>query len=329
MIPSMRPEPKRADDGSYILPDPVTGRARSWQRATTLAHIPADSYHLDRWKLRNVALGLKARPELLDRVPDKPPTGKAGKDGLNDLVEEAWEAAGANDGSAAGTDLHSLTEWADAGRLGELDVSEVPASMLDDLVAYQDALADAGIEVLPELIERVVVNTAVGTGGTFDRVYRLPDSRLVIGDLKTQKTVRFGWLEIAIQLAEYAYADAMLGDDGELEDMPDVDRTIGLVVHLPAGRAEASLWEVDLVEGWEAALLAARTREFRRASRGMGWPYRPVSRRLAAARRDQLGYLIDQAPTPEALRGLWDGAEAWQQHHTEAAKAKKAREGWE
>jgi hypothetical protein len=325
MIPSMRPEPKRDDDGAYRLPDPRDGREKSWKRATTLAHaLDIDTFHLDRWSDRTLLEGIKAHPELLDRV--QPAVTRADKDRQAELAKEARRLAGAEEGADAGTDMHTVTEYADAGRIGEISHLVSP-EQLADLLAYQEALCAAGITVLPEYIERIVVNTQTGTGGTLDRVVRLPDGRLVIADVKTQKTVSFGWLSICIQLAEYANADAMLGLDGStLELLPaELDRTTGLVMHLPVGKAECKLYQLDLAAGWEAALLAVQVTDMNKRSKALGRPYRSPDELPEKVANDQLLYLVRNAGHPAALEALWRHAgDRWQAHHTEAAKRRRA-----
>lgn len=327
MIPSMRAEPKRNEDGLYLLPDPETGRERSWTRATTLAHkLDTDTYHLDRWKDRMLLEGLKRHPDRLTDVRPAPRT-RADKDAQADLARELRRAAGAEEGSDLGTALHSLTEWYDAGRLSEIEVPEVFQADLD---AYVSTMAAEGITTEPGWIERVVINKTTQTAGTFDRFLRLPDGRLVIGDLKTQKTVNFGWLSIAIQLAEYANADAMEDPplSGQLAPLPDeLDKTTGIVMHLPVGKASCSIWAIDLVAGWEAAQLAVEVDAMSRRSKALGRPYRNPSSLDTRTRVAQISYLISLAQHPKALEGLWRSANAdglWTQEHTNQARARRA-----
>lgn len=329
-IPTMRAEPRRdPDSGDYLLPDPRDGREKRWQRATTLAHmLDTDTFHLDRWRDRKLLEGLATEPSRLQdgRIVIGART-KAQKDGMAELAEELRSLAGASEGSEAGTDMHSVTEWADAGRLADIR-RHVSGAQEDDLEAYQGTLDEAGITVLPEYIERVVVNTQVGTAGTLDRIVRLSDGRLVIFDVKTQKTVSYGWLSIAIQLAEYAYADAMEDPpgSGKLAPMPaELDRRIGIVAHMPVGMAECRLWQVDIERGWYWANVAAEVRDANKESKSLGRPYRPLASLPEPAQRDQLGYLIDHAQHPAALEALWRHSQnIWTDRHTEAARRRRA-----
>jgi hypothetical protein len=267
VIPSMRPEPKRDRYGRYVLPGP-DGVERTWTRATTTAGALDDLYPLMEWKRRMVLIGAAEDPTLLRTVPAlaremRDATNwreaKYAKDGLTDIAELAHDLAGGNDGSKLGTLLHTITEYADAGRLAEIQ-DQIPPELLDDLAAYLTTMRDAGIECPPEWIERILVTPEVDSAGTTDRILVMPEPcpdcglRWRIGDLKTQKTVDFGWLKIAIQLAEYAYATGMVDPEtGRLYPMPEVCQCWGIVMHLPVGQGTCTLYEVNLTAGWEAA----------------------------------------------------------------------------
>lgn len=332
-IASMRPEPKRDQYGRYVLPDPASGTDRAWTRATTIAHALDDTHHLTQWKRRMVLQGAATTPDLLLEVPDLAAqladagddwrAAREAKQRLDLLCDAAAEAAGAGEGAKLGTLLHTITEYDDAGRLDEI-AEQLPAELLDDLKAYRDVMDAAGIGRPAEYIERIVVNSRVDGAGTFDRLLRLPDGRLVVGDLKTQKSVELGFLSIAIQLAEYAQADAMYDDDaGQLVPLPaELDKSIGIVMHLPVGKATCTLYELDLSAGWDAALAAHQVRQWRDRSKALGRVY--VSRQAPVA--DQLTRLIAAANHPDALAALWrNSRDTWTEAHTAAAAARKAQ----
>lgn len=368
-IDSMRPEPVRDQYGRYVLPDPATGDKRSWTRATTVAHTLNDEHGLTQWKRRKVLEGAARRPDLLGEVPtlvraieeaDHWRDAMPAKRRFDELCDQAAREAGAEDGSKLGTLLHTITEYADAGRLHEV-IDKVPAELLPDVEAYLLMMAQTQIVRPPHYIERIVINRTIESAGTFDRLLQLPDGRLVVGDLKTQKSVDSGWLSIAIQLAEYANADVMLDPiGGGLVPLPaQLDKTRGVVMHLPVGSGKCTLYEIDLEIGWEAAKLAHEVREMRSASKSMGWPwvspigvdmdaddgpltaFRDLVRPLvtpddaaagpsplpAAGTTGHLLYLVRAAEHPDALRALWKGLSAeglWTDELTAAAAARKA-----
>jgi hypothetical protein len=283
-IPSMRPEPDRDRWGRYMI------QGRTYTRATTTAGALDDLYPLMKWKARKVIEGVATNPVLLRDVPriaaivDQAADwreAKEAKAALDDLCEAAAREAGGEDGSNLGTLLHTITEYADAGRFPEI-AHLVPEELLDDVTAYLVTMRDAGIECPPEYIERILVNEEVDSAGTTDRILVMPTpcrkcgAFLRIGDLKTQKSVDFGWLKIAIQLSEYAYANGIVDPETNLVGpMPDdLCRCFGVVMHLPVGSGKCDLYEIDLVAGWEAAQLAHRVRLTRGKSKQMGWPLR-------------------------------------------------------
>jgi hypothetical protein len=354
-IKSMRPEPARDQYGRYLLTDPRTGKRRPFTRSTTQAHTLDDTFGLTQWKRRMVLQGAATNPLLLSDVGSLVQEienaadwrdAKAATQALDALCDAAAREAGAEDGSAWGTLLHTITEYFDAGRWADI-ADQVPEDLLGDLGAYVEAMAKANITCPPEYIERIVVNTRTETAGTFDRLLLMPDGRLVVGDLKTQKSVEYGWLAIAMQLAQYAQADAMVDPEtGELGPMPDtLDLTRGVVMHLPVGQGRCDLYEIDLEQGWRAALLASDVREFRQSSKRMGWPLATAGTRhvsVADARgftlpapapftmadwapaRDR--YLVTNAGHPDALVALWRDLSAsgrWTDELTTLAAARK------
>lgn len=358
IIPGLRPDPPRVKSGPregwYILPDPRLGGDRQWQRATTLAHIPTDETLLSLWRERMVAEGIALGPDdlfvritaLADVIngggtPDM--SAKDAKTALNALCEEAKIRAGAGDGAAWGTALHSLTEWHDAGRINEI---ETPIELLADLAAYVTGMDERKFVRPREFIERIIVNEELDTAGTFDRLIRMPQAsdELIVFDLKTQKTLGFGYLEIAIQLAEYAHAEFIWDiENGTYIPMPKVNREFALVGHLPVGSAQLTIHEVDLVEGWSAALEARAIRDRRATSKRMGrvWTPRPEPTReellarwpsndeRAASRYadhpNPLVRKIGMCGNEPALTALWRANRAsWDDEATSFAKLRKA-----
>lgn len=298
-IPSMRPEPERDRWGRYLLQAPDGSGKRAWTRGTTVAHTLSDQHGISLWKQRKVLEGAAIRPDLLAgvtalaREAEDAPDWRAAKEAKQELdrtAEAAADAAGANNGSKLGTLLHTITEYADAGRLGEI-AHLVPDELVDDLAAYLAKMSDADIERPAEWIERILVNTRVEAGGTTDRILVMPapcrkcGKTLRIGDVKSQKSVDFGWLEIAIQLAIYANADVLVDlETGELEAMPDVCKCFGIVMHVPVGTGTCELYEIDLEAGWNYATLAFDVRAARGQAKAIGWKYAYTSTTAAKVR---------------------------------------------
>jgi hypothetical protein len=70
---------------------------------------------------------------------------------------------------------------------------------------------------------------------------------------------------IAVQMAMYANAEYTYDwRTKECTPLPDIDKTRGVILHLPAGQGRLDLYEVDLVAGWEAAQMAMEVRAWRK-----------------------------------------------------------------
>lgn len=242
--------------GRYRLPHPETGKVKSWTRVTTVSRTLADRFGLERWAQRNIVYGLGQRPDLYARAA----AAKQGDDGtLTEIVDKAQEAAAASSAAVMGSAVHQFTERVDRGE--ELTI---PAPMDADVAAYRKAMEAAGIEVIPEWIECVVGLADLGIAGTVDRLVECDRfAGLRVGDVKTGKDVeRYGMAEIPLQLALYAHASHWW--DGERwQEMPAVDLSTGIVMHVPAGQGRCTLYEVDIEAGWEAVQLALAVRKWR------------------------------------------------------------------
>lgn len=236
------------------------GEPTAYTRVSTLAKLCDDTSALMSWKARKTAEGLVRRPDLLTRAAGAMATGDPDTDwptkkALNAVVSEATEAAGAGKGASAGTGLHSLTEAIDAGQ-EPLFVAEHDRPRLDAYRAATQKYEAVGIETF-------VVNDDVLAAGTFDRLYRCPDGRVRVADLKTGKSEAAYPLATTTQIAIYAHGrryDPATGDRSPLAD--DLDMSTGLLIHLPpSGGCE--VYELRLDLGWQAAQVAARIRDVR------------------------------------------------------------------
>lgn len=355
-IPQLRtlhPEPDREfRTGRYLLPDPETGVVSSFTRATTLAGLHEDHGGIEKWEKRKALEGLALDPTLLEPVAelvdavntaDGWRAASKAKAALNEHAEKCIDRAGARDRTEQGTLLHNLTEWWDAGRFDEVrdeveGWGDLGKAMIRDVEAYDAEMKRLCLECPPEYIERVLINTTCRSGGTTDRIVRLPDGRLVIGDLKTgaeddETIAKFGILKFAVQLSQYAFADGMLsGDRKRIEPMPaELDRGMALVMLLPFGSGECrvrALTAEEMEFGWSVAQHAAATLQFRGlGARVTGQPYDPDRVLINSA-----GLLseISHAESPEHLLAIWNRYpkavrdRLWTAEHTAAAQSRKA-----
>lgn len=289
----LRPEPKRDRWGRYLIKPAAGGRAVGHTRVTTFAKSVADTHNLTEWAKRNVALGMAKRQDLQAKAFGLTHDDKAT---LQEVVAEAEEASGASERRNLGTALHRMCEQVD---LGQLQLEQIPPAQRDDVAAYVEVMRSSGVEVVADYVERVCVVAEHTLAGTFDRLVRI-DGRLVVADLKTGQEISYGAGEIAIQLASYANASTLYDTADETHSpMPEVDRTRGLIIHLPAGEARCSLHWVDLTAGWEACRLAAEVRAWRKR-RDLLTVFSPASAPPVATAPAEAA-----EPTPLELRAEW------------------------
>lgn len=240
------------------------GTPVAYTRASTLAKTLDDTTNLTAWKLRVTAVGLARRNDLRTRLAgiiaaNDDPVGGFGKRDLNRLCDEAADAGGAGVAASAGTGLHELTEAVDNG--ADPDDLLVDERTAERLRQYRAATAD--LDVLA--IETFVVNDLIQAAGTFDRLVRLPDGRVVVADLKTGAHDANYPLAVATQIATYAHGylyDPATGQRSALHE--DLDLSTGLLIHLPQKGDGCRVYTLDLRLGWDAALLAAQVHAVRK-----------------------------------------------------------------
>lgn len=237
------------------------GKPVGYTRVSTLSKSIDDTSNLTAWKQRLTAIGIASNPHLVARVAgvvnsfDDPIS--EGKGDLNGIVNEACESAGASKASSTGTALHEMTQVLDSGR----ELKLVPAEWAQHLDAYLVATSD--LEVLD--IETFVVIDELMVAGTFDRLVRLPDGRVVVADIKTGAHDANYPLGVATQIAVYAHGQRYDPATGERTPLHhDIDLTTGLLIHLPQKGEGCRVFPLDLVRGWEAAQLAAQVHAVRK-----------------------------------------------------------------
>lgn len=296
-----------------IVP-PDGGKPQAYTRCTTFVDCLEDKYNLQRWQLRQCAIGLANRPDLLLSVS----AHRDDKQALNQVCEKAMEAAESSARSTMGTALHALCEQVDRGQ----PLGIVPPSARADVAAYLEATKD--LEHV--YIEQFSVRDSLKVGGTPDRVVRF-DGEHYIADLKTGTDISWGALKIAMQLAVYAHATPYLAP-GQREPYPfEINKDQAIVIHLPAGENRCELSFVDIAHGWEAVHVAATVRNFRAYKQ---W-YTPIERGPQgdppAAARSVVDDLIAAASTLDELRSVWSRAIAagtWTDANLAHARERKA-----
>lgn len=277
------------------LPDEATvkklpGGAAPWvprgvQSVTTMIDGFEESRALSIWEQEQLLIGLVRQPTLYEELVilvhqwategvdfrniskhlevRRALTGGNNKDATElSIVGRAKQAAGANEARQAGTNRH--VTWEHRAKTGELiGTREMQAQQL----SLEALLADAGLERMPGLSERVVRNTAVRAAGRFDDILRERSTgRLLMADLKTKRKKFRSLLAVDAQLATYARSDHMLSLDGSgYEEGPvhHVDLTEGVILHMPSDGGTPYLRRADLVYGWEVAQTARKVHDMR------------------------------------------------------------------
>ena len=290
------------------------GKPQAYTRCTTYVDVLEDKYNLQRWQLRQCAIGLADRPDLLLSVS----AHRDDKTAMNGIVEKAMEAAASSAASTTGTALHALCERVDRGQ----PLGIVPPDARADVVAYQNATR--GMEHV--YIEQFSVHDELKIGGTPDRVVCF-DGRYYIADIKTGSDISWGAMKIGMQLAVYAHSTPYI-PPGERHAYPfEVDKNDAIVIHLPAGQRRCELQFVNIARGWEAVAVASQVRGLRSHKR---W-YTPITSQpqgdppaIALSGVDQQ---IAAAATVDELKQIWVSAIAastWTEAHTAHAVQRRA-----
>jgi hypothetical protein len=285
--------------GRYLVQQPE-GKPRGYTRVTTVAKTLDDTASLADWKVRMAITGLVQRPDLLAQAS----TSIDDRARLNKIANDCVEASGGYSRANLGTALHAITEQIDLG----LKPAILPG-LQADIDAYIAGIAAYGIKMHDEFIEVLLINDELEYAGTADRIVTLMDGRLVIFDLKTGTDLSYSYGNIAVQLAMYANAEWMYNwKTGERQPMPDLDKTVGIICHLPAGDATVNFHEVNLVAGWDAAKQSFATREWRKR-KDLFKPYTfsdkprtPTARKTKATEiHDAIDKIADVIESPKSL----------------------------
>ncbi|MEV7282610.1 hypothetical protein [Streptomyces sp. NPDC093111] len=303
-IPRAAPDvPRDGWDRPLVIPK-EGGKPKALTRTTTFIDAIEDKTALAAWGRRMTLVGTARRPSLLEAARELDPENPEDKRRLNALADRAVDLSGAHDKRERGTHLHTLSEYVDRGE--PLPASASPSDVRD-MAAYMAETTAFDVRA----VEQFVVVPELGTGGTFDRLLSYsgpgPDGKhlegLFIGDLKTG-SVEYGALKMASQLAVYSRGEFYdyglhpvdTADKKALASwkrtavpaaeaakayrpLPEVSQRWGIIIHLPAGTGECTLYWVDLEIGWRAAVLARDIRQMR----GVRTAMRPWVSRITQA----------------------------------------------
>ncbi|NBQ97708.1 MAG: hypothetical protein EBU12_05710 [Microbacteriaceae bacterium] len=254
MLENIRQEAPKDRWGRYLVSSP-DGKQRGYTRVTTISSTTDDTNALKQWANRMVITGLVNRSDLLAQASTK----LEDKGALNKIADEAITAGGGSSRANLGTALHSITEQVDLG-----NKPAILPGLQADVNAYVAELKRCNIKILKEYIESVVINDTLEYAGTLDRIVEVNGVKY-IADLKTGTDLSYSWRSISIQLNAYAQAEHIYDwKTSTRQPMPDINREMGIVFHLPAGEARCELYWVDLTAGQEGLRLALDVRAWRK-----------------------------------------------------------------
>jgi hypothetical protein len=247
-----------------------------------------ETYGLQKWMKRQVALGMGQRSDLVLAAAAADP---GDKNKLDDIAEKALEAAKAGAAADIGTALHGFTERIDRGQ----PLGAIPQEYAADIDAYRRATE--GLDWLN--IETFRVHDDFQVAGTADRIGLIHGQPTIV-DIKTG-SIDYPH-KMAMQLAMYARSLPYdIATDKRGTDAEPVSLNTGIIIHLPAGQGRCDLYEIDIAKGWGACLIARQvwswrgTKELTRPLQPPGKPATWESLALAATDIDRLRELWSRA----------------------------------
>lgn len=244
----------------------------SYTRTSNFAKTLEDGGSLTDWKLARMATGIARDPGVLSHLDGRlyPSSGQyeVRQPHRDEFIAACLEAGGANDAARWGTALHGLTELWDEERY---EIPGIDPDLADGLAAYKRLLDESGM--IPLAIEGFVVQDDLKCAGSYDRLYLLPDGRIVVGDIKTAPAIHqpSRFTAPMIQMAVYAHSMHYDPRDGsrhplvyaDSDIVTTVDQSLGVVVQISRDRTLDQLLWADLNRGWSLAAHAAQTRASR------------------------------------------------------------------
>jgi len=242
---------KRDRWGRPLIEPVGGGKAIPYTRVSTLAKALDDKTALTKWMQRMVLQGVTARPDLVALAAAAQGDPKQ----LSGIVEQAMSAAESDRAANLGTAIHTFTERIDEGK----PLDTFPIEHRADLAAYQAAMSS--IEIVAT--ELFVVTDEVEAAGTFDRLVRLPDGRVMVADVKTGANEDKYPHGVATQIAIYSHGHLYDPKEGRKAHLPTVgvSTDTGLLIHMPVNTGTCNLYLIDLTTGWKLAQTAVAVRK--------------------------------------------------------------------
>jgi hypothetical protein len=256
----------RRANGAPLVSDPENPeKTLRYRRPSGYAKVLDDENALVNWRIFKAMDGVARSKALQTQVVACRDDDREEKKRLR---EHALDKGQANERADQGTGLHAMTVRAEDPGDTEFD----PGPHRADLDAYLECLQTYGL--VSEMVEVPFVNDEWRAAGTADRLWRSelplvsPDDRvwepgeLFLGDLKTGAKLDFGVPAYCVQTALYA--------TGQLYDVvserrlptPPINDQWTLLLHLPVGKAKATLYWCSVTVGLYGAWMAFEVKQW-------------------------------------------------------------------
>lgn len=236
--------------------------------ASTTAKIVADTFLVEKWAKRQVAIGVALDANIAENIACHVDNDTR----VNAFVEDALKVAGAHRKADRGTQAHRALQMTLLGQRDQLLTAQQHA----DARALQNTLDRYGLEPT-EWVERFIYYPECNLCGRFDAVLRNRAGELVMTDLKTGlNAVRYPHAT-CVQLAFYRNAPwvglavEVAGNKSTVTQwgrLPVIRGDIGYVMQLEPGADVGEVYELNIAHGWAGAQLALDVREWRA---GFSW----------------------------------------------------------
>lgn len=271
-----KPDFQRANGAPMVMDR--EGKRHRLSRPSNYAKALDDESALTNWRIDTACSGVAHDPALQAQYVALMPDDRATKTKLREAAIQAGRGSQAAD---IGTALHAMSE-----RFEQDPSWEPPEPYLSSLKAYRAEMVRLGLT--SELFEYSMVNWNYGAAGTADRLYRLtapltapsgeilPVDTLIVGDLKTGKTLQYSAASYAAQLAVYAQGEMYdTVNDVHLET-PVVNQDWAIIMHMPSNSDTCEALWVDLQAGHWGCYLAQQVKEWRKNWRSKNFSLAPI-----------------------------------------------------
>lgn len=222
---------------------------------TTVAKIAPNSYNLEKYALRQVAIGFTLDRNLAENVA----VDLENRDAINGYCEDAKRVARAHAKADRGTQMHRVLEYI----LLDQEDKLLTAQQHQDAITLKRTLDRYKLTPYENLVEQFAIWPHYKVAGRFDVVLQRPDGRLTLVDLKSGPNAVKYPQGTSIQLALYARAPHVSigagrhGDKQTLTEwrtMPQrLNQDVAWVMLVEPDSDVGTMHEIDIRHGWAGA----------------------------------------------------------------------------